>query len=257
MRGLFITGTDTGVGKSVLSAALLAAIAAAGEPVRAHKPVVTGLDVAGEPGPGQAEAWPPDHELLARAAGMQPADVAPLRYGPAVSPHLAASLAGERVAPAQLLAAARGPARADSGTRADDAHTDDGARADAAEPAAATPIAIVEGVGGLLVPLAADYTVRDLAAQLGLPLLIAARPGLGTINHTLLTLHAARAAGLVVRAVVLTPWPDAPSIIESSNRETIARLGDVEVAVLPFVPTPEVGALAAAGATLPWRRWLG
>ena len=107
VRGLFVTGTDTGVGKTILSAALLAAIAAAGERVRAHKPVVTGLDVSREPGAGQAESWPPDHELLARAAGMAPEDVAPLRYGPAVSPHLAAALAGERVEPTQLVAAAR------------------------------------------------------------------------------------------------------------------------------------------------------
>ena len=79
MRGLFVAGTDTGAGKTALSAALLAAIAAAGEPVRAYKPVLTGLD---EP-PG---AWPADHELLAQAAGMAPEQVAPLRYGPAVSP---------------------------------------------------------------------------------------------------------------------------------------------------------------------------
>jgi dethiobiotin synthetase len=226
--------------------------------VRAHKPVVTGLDVDSEPGPGQSEAWPPDHELLARAAGTAPEDVAPLRYGPAVSPHLAAALAGERIEPTQLLAAARGHAgtRARSGARTDSSTlADSNTRASDGEPAEAA-IAIVEGVGGLLVPLAEDYTVRDLAAQLGLPLLIAARPGLGTINHTLLTLHAARAAGLVVRAVVLTPWPAEPSVMESSNRETIARLGDVEVAVLPFVPAPDVGALAGAGATLPWRRWL-
>lgn len=252
MRGLFITGTDTGVGKTILSAALLAAIAAAGEPVRAHKPVVTGLDIDSEPGPGQSEAWPPDHELLARAAGVAPADVAPLRYGPAVSPHLAAALAEERVEPTQLLAAARAcaGARARGGAPADSSTL-----TDTGEPAGAS-IAIVEGVGGLLVPLAEDYTVRDLAAQLGLPLLIAARPGLGTINHTLLTLLAARAAGLVVRAVVLTPWPAEPSVMERSNRETIARLGDVEVAVLPLVPDATVKALARAGATLPWRRWL-
>ena len=72
--------------------------------------------------------------------------------------------------------------------------------------------------------------MRDLAVALGLPLLIAAAPGLGTINHTLLTLEAARAAGLDVRAVVLTPWPEQPSELERSNRETIARLGEVEVA---------------------------
>ena len=84
----------------MLSAALLAAIAAGGERVRAHKPVLTGLD---EP---PAE-WPADHELLASVAGMAPEEVAPLRYGPAVSPHLAAALAGEPIDPAALVARAR------------------------------------------------------------------------------------------------------------------------------------------------------
>ena len=70
---------------------------------------------------------------------------------------------------------------------------------------------IVEGVGGLLVPIAEDFDVRALGAALGLPLVIAARPGLGTINHTLLTLEAARAVDLTVAAVVLTPWPEHPT----------------------------------------------
>jgi dethiobiotin synthetase len=224
MRGLFVTATDTGVGKTVLSAALLAAMVAAGEEVRAHKPVVTGLE---EP-PG---ASPPDHELLAAAAGMTPEDVAPLRYGPAVSPHLAAQLAGERIDPADLVARAQ---------RAADEETS----------------LIVEGVGGLLAPLADDYTVSDLAIALELPLLIAARPGLGTINHTLLTLRAARATGLEVRAVVLTPWPQDPSALELSNRETIARMGEVQVEALSPVRSLDAANLAMAGAKLPWRRWL-
>jgi dethiobiotin synthetase len=114
----------------------------------------------------------------------------------------------------------------------------------------------VEGVGGLLVPLRQDYSVCDLAVALGLPVLIAARPGLGTINHTLLTLRVARDAGLEVRAVVLTPWPHEPSVIERSNRETIARVGDVEVHVLPRVGGPQRSELARAGEELPWRRWL-
>ena len=142
MRGLFVTGTGTGVGKTVLSAALLAAIAAAGERVSAHKPVVTGVD---DP-PGE---WPPDHELLARVAGMTPEEVAPLRYGPAVSPHLAAELAGERVDPERIAAAAQDALRSADARGA---------------------VLIVEGVGGLLVPLAEGFTVRDLAARLGLPL---------------------------------------------------------------------------------------
>jgi dethiobiotin synthetase len=228
VRGLFVTGTDTGVGKTVLSAALLAAIAAAGEPVRAFKPVLTGVGEPPEPDGG--EAWPPDDELLAAAAGMDPREVAPLRYGPAASPHLAASLAGERIDPERLLAAALGSGGGET--------------------------LIVEGVGGLLVPLTGAYTVCDLAAALGLPLLLAARPGLGTINHTLLTLRAARAAGLQVRAVVLTPWPRRPSAIESSNRETIAELGAVEVATLGALAGPSPAELRRAGASLPWRRWL-
>jgi dethiobiotin synthetase len=186
--------------------------------------VLTGL--AEPPGP-----WPPDHELLGAASGLSPERVAPVRYRPAVSPHLAAALAGERLWLADLVAAAR--AAADEG-----------------------PL-IVEGVGGLLVPLGGGDTVRDFAAQLGLPVVVAARPGLGTINHTLLTLEAARAGGLDVRAVVLTPWPAAPTELECSNRETIARLGAIDVAALAHVDAPRPDELARAGARLPWREWIG
>lgn len=222
MRGLFVTGTGTGVGKTIVSAALLAAMRGAGEQVRAYKPVVTGL---AEPS-GQ---WPPDHELLAAAAGMGSEEVAPLRFRPAVSPHLAASLAGEPIDPAALVERAR---------------------------ASAGDTLIVEGVGGLLVPLADDFTVRDLAVQLGLPLAIAAAPGLGTINHTLLTIEAARTARLSVAAVVLTPWLDAPSEMEWSNHDTIARIGAIEVATLEEIASPDMANLARAGHRLPWRDWL-
>ena len=98
--------------------------------------------------------------------------------------------------------------------------------------------------------------MRDLAVALGLPVVVAARPGLGTISHTLLTLEAARAAGLDVRAVVLTPWPAEPGAIERSNRATIAAEGDVAVAVLPVAELAPA-ALAAAGAALPLEDWLG
>jgi dethiobiotin synthetase len=239
MRGLFVTGTDTGVGKTVLSAALLAAMSAAGEPVSAHKPAVTGLDEPGadELGTDQAQPqWPADHELLGAAAGMAADDVAPLRYGPAVSPLLAAELAGETLDARRLLAA--------------------GAAA-VGDPDDSDGTLIVEGVGGLLSPLADNLTVCDLAVALRLPLLIAARPGLGTINHTLLTLQSARAAGLSVRAVVLTPWPQEPSRLERSNLEAITRFGFVEVDTLVRASGPEIAELARIGGALPWRRWLG
>lgn len=234
MRGLFVTATDTGVGKTVLSAALLAAMAADGERVSAHKPAVTGLD---EPADGlAADAWPADHELLGAAAEMPADEVAPLRYGPAVSPLLAAELAGETLQARRILAAGAA------------------AIADRQESDATV---IVEGVGGLLSPLAENLTVCDFAVTLRLPLLIAARPGLGTINHTLLTLQAARAAGLSVRAVVLTPWPQQPSRLELSNREAITRFGFVEVDTLGCAAGPQIAELARIGAELPWRRWLG
>src|SRR6202012_5865111 len=107
-------------------------------------------------------------------------------------------------------------------------------------------VTVVEGVGGLLVPLGPGGDVRTLAIELGLPLVIAARPGLGTINHTRLTVEAARAARLAVAGVVLTPGPPEPSIVERSNRDTIARLAGVEVATLAPIAAALPELLAAA-----------
>jgi dethiobiotin synthetase len=223
VRGLFVSGTDTGAGKSVVAASICAALAARGERVAAFKPVVTGL---AEP---QGE-FPPDHELLALAAGggQSPTDVAPYRYDPPLSPHYAAELAGETIDPARLVGAARAAA----------------AGADAL---------VAEGVGGLLVPITPGYLVRDLARDLSLPLVVAARTGLGTINHTLLTVEAARAVGLSLAGIVMTPWPAEPAPIELSNRATVERLAGVVVSALGPV---ELGSLAAAGERLPLGDWL-
>jgi dethiobiotin synthetase len=141
-----------------------------------------------------------------------------------VSPHLAAEIAGATIEPTTLLGAAR-----------------------------AHELVVCEGVGGLLVPITPGYLVRDLAVDLALPVVIASRPGLGTINHTLLTIESARAGGLTVAAVVMTPWPSHPSSMELSNRDTIARLGDVSVSGLPHTAPDR---LAEAGASLPVEDWL-
>ncbi len=225
LRGCFVTGTDTGVGKTVLAAAITAGLRARGVGVAALKPVITGLDETTDPD------WPPDHQLLANVSGT-PADMVALEcYGPPVSPHLAAELARRAIDPRALVS-----------------------RIEAA--ASGHEVVVVEGVGGLLVPLTPWYDVRDLARSLRLPLVIAARPGLGTINHTLLTLAAARAAGLEVLAVVLTPWPEDPGEIEGSNLMTIAALGAVAVGVLPQIERPEPRQLVAAAESLPLGRWL-
>jgi dethiobiotin synthetase len=199
--GIFVTGTGTEVGKSVVAAVIAHTLASGGRRIAVFKPCATGLEEAG------VEA---DHELLRRASGSEQSDaeIAPYRYGPPASPHLAAALAGEEIDPQRLRSAA-------------------------ATAAAGAEALVCEGVGGLLVPLAPDYLVRDLAADLGYPLVVVASPGLGTINHTLLTIESARVAGLEVATVVLTPWPQGPSEIERSNRETIAALSEVEVQILP------------------------
>ncbi|MFL5898725.1 MAG: dethiobiotin synthase [Solirubrobacterales bacterium] len=201
-RGIFVTGTGTEVGKTVVAAAIARTLAAEGRRVAVFKPAVTGLDEEGES----------DQALLRRASGSSQSDeeIAPYRYGSPASPHLAAALAGEEIDPERLRQVAAGAA-------------------------AGADILVCEGVGGLLVPLSPTYLVRDLAVDLGYPLAVVAGPGLGTINHTLLTLQSARAAGLAVTAVVLNPWPREPTKIEFSNRETIASLASVPVLTFPPV----------------------
>lgn len=194
MRGCFVAGTDTAVGKTHVTGAIASTLKRAGERVSVYKPVVSGID---DPGPR-------DHELLASITGQGPAEISPIAYGPAVSPHLAAALAGDTLDIDDLVA--RG--RSLPGT------------------------VIVEGIGGLLVPITDTFSVRDFAVAFGLPLVVVARPALGTINHTLLTLESARSVGLDVRAVVVTPWPEAPNAMERDNVATIERLGRVPVHVL-------------------------
>jgi len=227
--GIFVTGTGTEVGKTVVAAVLARTLAGGGRRVAVFKPAVTGLEEDGEP----------DHELLRRAAGSNQSDdeIAPYRYDPPASPHLAAALAGEEIDPERLGAAAE-------------------------TAAAGADVLVCEGVGGLLVPLVRGvgglmrrgvgrpYLVRNLAVDLGYPLVVVAPPGLGTINHTLLTIESARAAGLEVAMVVLTPWPEEPSEIESSNHATIAALGSVPVQTLPRLDL----ANPDGWPTLSWRR---
>jgi dethiobiotin synthetase len=202
MRSVFVTGTGTEVGKTFAAAMVAHSFAAEGQRVKVFKPALTGLDEPGEP----------DHAILRRAARSDQSDeeIAPFRYGPPVSPHLAAAMVGEEIEREALLEAARAAGRG----------------ADAF---------ICEGVGGLLAPLSLDYLVRDLIVDLAMPVAIASPPGLGAINHTLLTIEAARAVGLKVTSVILTPWPEEPDEIAQSNRETIAAIGAVEIATLPWI----------------------
>ncbi len=208
--GFFITGTDTGVGKTFVTAGLLAALRRRGMDAVPMKPVQTGCIPRG------GALCAPDLEACLTAAGLVPSTgeralMTPYTFRLACSPHLAAAQAGVRISLPRIGRAARALAAA---------HT----------------CLIVEGAGGVLVPLNGRHTQLDLMRRLGYPVLLVARPGLGTINHTLLSLRALREAGLTVRGVVFNPTaPGRRGIIERDNVATVARLGRVTVlACLPF-----------------------
>ena len=138
-------------------------------------------------------------------------------FEPPVSPDLAARLAGETIDPAKIL----------------EAYTRISAESD---------IVLVEGIGGLMVPLKDDYLIRDLIVDMDIPLIIVARPGLGTLNHTLLTIETARKSGLEVEGVVINGLKkDEAGLSEEHNPETIARVGQVKtLGILPFMPEVDV-----------------
>jgi dethiobiotin synthetase len=220
MKGFFITGTDTGVGKSVVAAALLCALRADGVDAVPMKPVETGCDP-------EDDGMSSDLGFCLRAAGLEPDDeelrwMAPYRFAPACSPHLAAERAGMRVSISKI---------ADSCGRLSAAHD----------------VVIVEGAGGILVPLDRSSTMLDLMTTLGLPVILVSRPGLGTINHTLLSLRQLEDAKLETAGVVFCETASAPhGFIEEDNRRTIEEMGGVAVlGNLPFDATAHEPATAA------------
>ena len=192
MRGLFVTGTDTGVGKTRAATALAHALATRGVDVRVRKPAESGVP-DGPDGP-----MPQDAAALRLAAGAREplSTVCAYALRAALSPERAAELEGVELVLDDLLAAARG----DVG---------DG-------------FALVEGAGGFYSPVARGALNADLAQALGLPVLVVAADRLGTINHTLLTVEAVRARGLDVAAVVLNQ-PAPSSDAEMDNAGELAR----------------------------------
>lgn len=186
LRGVFVTGTDTNVGKTAVSAALLIRYRAAA-PLRYWKPVQTGIE------------QDDDTAEVARLAGCPPGEIlnCGVRLPRPVSPHLAAQSSGRTISLASLL--------------------------DVVSAEGADTRWIVEGAGGVLVPLNDDELMIDLMTRLELPVLVAARSGLGTINHTLLTIEALRRRSLQIAGVVMVGPPDA------DNRRAIERYGGVPV----------------------------
>lgn len=182
--GIFVTGTDTGVGKTVVTAALAFSLKRTGLNVGVMKPIQTGTEV-----PGIS-----DLEFIERVTDQSyPAkDNCPYRLKNPLSP-LAASKIEEREISIDKIKTAYG--------RLSDAHD----------------IVAVEGAGGLLVPILENYYMSDLARELGLSLILVTRPDLGTLNHTALTAESAHSRGLSVLGIVISNFPAEPGIVERTN----------------------------------------
>jgi dethiobiotin synthetase len=209
----FVTGTDTGVGKTHVASELLTRARARGMTTAVLKPAETGCAAD-----ARGDLVPADGLRLRAAAGATdlPIDrIVPHRYATPVAPAVAARLEGRPFSLERTLAAARDLAGAD--------------------------LFLIEGAGGLLVPFSDDLLAADVAAALAAPLLIVARARLGTINHTLLTVFEARRRGLSVAAVILNPLPadittNATNVADPSiplNAGEIERIGQVRVLVMP------------------------
>lgn len=208
MPGWFVTGTDTGVGKTVIAAALAMLLRQRGKKVGVFKPVATGcrrdmhLGLVNE-----------DAELLAHCADAEEnlETINPVRYAGELAPMVAAERKNKPIDWEAIERSWRQINRNNDWV-------------------------IVEGAGGLLVPVDRKTSIADLAAQYALPLVIVARPGLGTINHTLLTLEVARYRKLKIAAVVINNYqPSSSTLAEETNPEVIARLSKMKIPiVVPF-----------------------
>ena len=198
-RGIFVTGTDTGVGKTIVAATLARLLRMNGVSVGAMKPVTSGCHE--EDGLLVSN----DARLLCQAAGIELCDdVAPYRLREALAPAEAARIDGVRIDFSHIKSAFE-------------------------RLAASYQYVIVEGAGGLMVPLCGGLLVADLALELELPLLVVARPGLGTINHTVLTCYAARQLGLQVAGVIINGMPESPGLAEQMAPHQIGSLSGASV----------------------------
>jgi dethiobiotin synthetase len=218
---LVVTGTGTGVGKTVVTAALASCARQVGLDVAVCKPVQTGLDAGDD-----------DLTEIARLTGVTPL-VGLARYPQPMAPVAAAEQAGVRL-----------PTRGEVLQLVRD--TDRTRR-----------LTLVEGAGGLLVELAdAGVTLRDLAADLDAAVLVVATAGLGTLNHTALTLEALGAREVSCAGVVIGSWPARPGAVETSNRSALARFAPLRAVLPAGAGSLDTGAFAAMSAQAFDRNWL-
>ncbi len=200
-QGLFITGTDTGVGKTVVTAAILAWLRHQGFSAGVMKPIETGVNCECS-SPANSDAL-----FLMECGGIEDdlAEVCPIRMKPAASPFQAALIENRTLQPESILSAYRSLAEKYDWM-------------------------LVEGVGGIRVPITRDYGVVDLIRDLDLPAVVVARYQLGTLNHTLMTLDTLKQNGIPLRGVVFNQTSlEAPDVIEQDQPRLIEELSEAKI----------------------------
>jgi dethiobiotin synthetase len=235
-KGLFVTGTDTGVGKTIVAAGLVKLARNRGLRALGVKPVETGCVVR------EGQLYPEDGAFLHQASDgdLTLDECVPFRFTLPASPARAAAAMGSSLYLKDLKEHVL--------TLAEDAD-----------------LTVVEGAGGLMVPIQGNLMMLDLVEQLGFPVIVVARSGLGTINHSLLTLNALKQRGLEALAIVLSSSSPEPGPEEEFTPSDLARLtAGIPVVVLPYL-SPDVKsdpAKIAETINVAWpeemlRRWLG
>lgn len=217
LAGLMVVGTDTEVGKTLVAGAIARHLRRMGRKVAVFKPAATGCRR------DRGQLVSADAEFLAACADSTQnlSEIAPVRYSAALAPNVAAGIEGRAVDLEAIFDAYRG--LSDHGE-----------------------LVVVEGIGGLLCPITDDFWVVHFAKMIDLPVIIVARAGLGTINQTLLTLHAARVAGLKIAGVVVNRYPVGATADEAAttNPAQIAQRGKTEL--LAMVPDEEANSVEDA-----------
>ena len=214
MRGVFVTGTGTYVGKTVVAAGLLRAFRDSGLSVLPAKPVQTGCPRID----GRLSA--PDLEFCLKVAGLVPGEplmdlMCPFRYSPACSPHLAGRMSGVYPDVETVIGKMK-------------------------QLAGSCDFLVAEGAGGVLVPLNDNENMLDLMTGLGWPVVLVARGDLGTINHSLLSLAALKNAGLQIAAVVVNHLTEDVSEVTRDNTGAIAQFGCVSrILEIQYMRNPE------------------
>lgn len=211
MKGYFVTGTDTDAGKTVASAAVLSILLSNGIDAVPVKPAQTGCEYIGE------KLNAPDLDFTLKVTGLKIEEsekelLCPNKYEPACSPHLAAEMADEKIVLQDIVSSIK-------------------------KLSLKHEQIVVEGAGGIMVPLNENEMMIDLMCQLNLPVILVARPGLGTINHTLLSIEALRNRKLEVAGVLFCATkPLKGDFIEKDNIKTIEKFGDVKIfGTIPFI----------------------